>query len=429
MEEKNNKKLKNRIIIAVVSVIVVVVTVVSLMWLYSTVYNDNLKTVQTSSNNEDKKEVSIEEQDSAINVYVDENKEKEKENGEENKQEETEPEQKNELTEEEKQKIAEQEKQKQEQQEKKQEEEQKKYATNYPYYLKVNYTANTVTAYAKDSNGNYTVPVKAMICSTGAATPTSGVYRTLNKYRWKLLIGNSYGQYSTRIVSQILFHSVPCERQSEDSVITRYYDRLGITTSMGCIRLTVADAKWIYDNCPLGTQVEFYSSSNPGPLGKPSAIKITNYGYPLNRWDPTDPNPNNPWKTKNINQNNTVTETNNKTNTSNGDQKNTSTNNKTNTSSGDQKNTSTDNKTNTSSGDKKDTNTNNKTNTSSGDQKNTNTNNKTNTSNGDKKDTNTNNKTNTSNGNQKDINTNNKTNTSNGNQKDTNTNNKTNTSN
>ncbi len=203
-----------------------------------------------------------------------------------------------EISEEERKKKEEEEKKQEEEQKKKQEEEEKKHAINYQYLLKVNYTANTVTAYKKDENGNYTVPVKAMVCSTGAATPTSGVYKTQNKYRWKLLIGNSYGQYSTRITGQILFHSVPYEKQTPDSIITKYYDRLGITTSLGCIRLTVADAKWIYDNCPLGTSVEFYSSSNPGPLGKPSAVKIADAGYPLNRWDPTDPDSNNPWKNK-----------------------------------------------------------------------------------------------------------------------------------
>ena len=208
----------------------------------------------------------------------------------------------NELDKEEESEIKKKEEQKKQEEIKKNETTAKKNTSNYPYYLKVNYTANTVTAYKKDNDGNYTVPVRAMVCSTGSATPTSGVYKTLNKYRWRLLIGNSYGQYSTRITGQILFHSVPYERKSEDTLITKYYDRLGITTSLGCIRLTVADAKWIYDNCPLGTSVEFYASSNPGPLGKPSSLKITNYGYPLNRWDPTDPNANNPWK-NNVNKN------------------------------------------------------------------------------------------------------------------------------
>lgn len=56
-----------------------------------------------------------------------------------------------------------------------------------PYYIKINYTANVVTVYKKDNSGKYTVPVKAMICSCGTATPTSGVYSITNKYTWRLL--------------------------------------------------------------------------------------------------------------------------------------------------------------------------------------------------------------------------------------------------
>ena len=69
----------------------------------------------------------------------------------------------------------------------------------------------------------------------------------------------------------------------------------GTAASMGCIRMTVKDAKWIYENCKSGTTVEFYSSENPGPLGKPEAMKITEYND-YRGWDPTDPNENNPWK-------------------------------------------------------------------------------------------------------------------------------------
>lgn len=59
--------------------------------------------------------------------------------------------------------------------------------------------------------------------------------------------------------------------------------------------MTVEDAKWIYDNCKSGTTVEFYSSEDPGPFGKPEAMKITNY-QDYRGWDPTDPDENNPWK-------------------------------------------------------------------------------------------------------------------------------------
>lgn len=163
------------------------------------------------------------------------------------------------------------------------------------YYIKINYTANVVTIYTKDSSGKYTVPIKALVCSTGTATPTSGVYKMGQKYRWHTLNGGVKGQYCTRITGHILFHSVPYSSQSPDSLKYTAYDKLGTKASAGCIRLTVEGALWIYNNCPSGTYVEFYSSSNPGPLGKPTAQKIS-WNETCRNWDPTDPDPRNPWK-------------------------------------------------------------------------------------------------------------------------------------
>lgn len=164
------------------------------------------------------------------------------------------------------------------------------------YYIKVNYGAQVVTIYKMDSDGKYTIPVKAMLCSTGEYTPVSGVYGTTAKYRWLPLQGSVYGQYSTRIVGSILFHSVPyIENGNAGSLQYWKYDKLGLDVSAGCVRLTVANAKWIYDNCSIGTQVEFYSSSNPGPLGKPTEAKISDAEGDLKNWDPTDPASNNPW--------------------------------------------------------------------------------------------------------------------------------------
>lgn len=171
---------------------------------------------------------------------------------------------------------------------------------NEDYYIKVNNQANVVTIYKKDSYRNYTIPVKAMVCSVGTATPEGGVYSTTNKYQWRLLFGNVYGQYATRIVGSILFHSVPYVKQDPSTLEYWEYDKLGTKASAGCVRLTVADAKWIYDNCKSGTKVEFYSDSNPGPLGKPTAKKISNIDDNVKNWDPTDPKGNNPWKTYNI---------------------------------------------------------------------------------------------------------------------------------
>ncbi|MCI8655708.1 MAG: L,D-transpeptidase family protein [Clostridia bacterium] len=171
------------------------------------------------------------------------------------------------------------------------------------YYIKVNNQANVVTIYKKDANGEYTVPYKAMVCSVGTATPTDGVYKTTDKYTWRKLFGHTegtyvYGQYATRIVKSILFHSVPYANPNDPSSLEYWeYDKLGTKASAGCVRLTVEDAKWIYDNCAKGTQVEFYSSADPGPLGKPTARKISNEATYVRGWDPTDPSGSNPWKT------------------------------------------------------------------------------------------------------------------------------------
>ena len=161
------------------------------------------------------------------------------------------------------------------------------------YYIKVNCQANVVTIY-KGAGENLT-PVKAMICSTGTATPKSGKYTIKSRWTWLKLIGSVYGHYVTQITGDILFHSVPYLKKSPDSLEYWEYDKLGTKASLGCVRLTTQDAKWIYNNIKKGTIVEFYNSSNPGPLGKPSTMKISSYEKYRN-WDPTDDNKNNPWK-------------------------------------------------------------------------------------------------------------------------------------
>ena len=165
------------------------------------------------------------------------------------------------------------------------------------YYIKVNCKSQTVNVYEKDENNKYSKPVKVMLCSTGVETPKTGVYKiTSFKQEWLGLQGNVYGQYCTQIVGNILFHSVPyIEKNNPSSLEYWEYDKLGEEASLGCIRLTVESAKWIFDNCETGTQVEFYSSEDSGPLGKPETQKISDYSEELKNWDPTDEKQENPW--------------------------------------------------------------------------------------------------------------------------------------
>lgn len=169
------------------------------------------------------------------------------------------------------------------------------------YSIKVNRKMNCVTVYTYDSNGKYTIPVRAMVCSCGLNKGTIlGDYSVYFQKEWNALLNNVYGHYVSGISGNYLFHSVPYYSTDENSLETEEYNKLGSDGSLGCVRLAVADSKWIYENCPVGTPVTIYDDSNPGPLGKPKSMHITDL---KNGWDPTDDNPNNPYlgKTPQIN--------------------------------------------------------------------------------------------------------------------------------
>ena len=74
----------------------------------------------------------------------------------------------------------------------------KKPKQRLPYYLKINRQQNVVTVYGQDEKGEYTIPVKAILCSTGRnnATP-KGIFRLSEKYVWRQLYGGVYGQEKT----------------------------------------------------------------------------------------------------------------------------------------------------------------------------------------------------------------------------------------
>lgn len=159
------------------------------------------------------------------------------------------------------------------------------------YFIKVNKGTCVTTVYKKDGT-----PYKAFISSPGNPTP-EGTFYTSTKYRWHELVGNCFGQYCTRITDDgVLFHSVYYYVNGDPSTVcTREYNFLGVLRSLGCIRLTVQDAKWVYENCESPTKVIIFNGTEKDdPLGKPSSIRID--GSVRTGWDPTDPDPKNPYK-------------------------------------------------------------------------------------------------------------------------------------
>lgn len=168
-----------------------------------------------------------------------------------------------------------------------------------PYYVMVNRQMNTVTVYGVGDDGNYSVPVKAMVASCGRAghaTPTGTFSTPDSRYTWRLMVDGTYGQYASRIQGSILFHSICYTSASKNKMISSEYDALGGFASRGCVRLQTIDAKWIYDNCPTGTLVTIYDSPEAGALGKPQRAVDSVSSSPNKNWDPTDPDANNPWR-------------------------------------------------------------------------------------------------------------------------------------
>lgn len=152
------------------------------------------------------------------------------------------------------------------------------------YVLYVNKAKDYVSAYAVA--GKKLIPVKSFICSPGNATPL-GIHKTLAKFRWHELMGPCWGQWCTRITNNgIYFHSIFSSKPNSNSTISvRAYNNLGTTCSHGCVRLTAASAKWIYDNCKVGTTVVIHSKTGYEPFKKPVIGKLPAW----HTWDPTDP--------------------------------------------------------------------------------------------------------------------------------------------
>ncbi len=162
------------------------------------------------------------------------------------------------------------------------------------HYVVVFLQSQNVIVYGKDSGGGYTVVEKCFSCSTGEPghTTRTGLYSVRRKYEWRLLVGDVYGQYSTGFSGSYLFHSVPYASDDPSTLDMDEYRKLGQPASHGCVRLCVRDAKWIFENLEMGTQVNIVDAYNE-TIGEPIPAASEDSRY--DGWDPTDPSPDSPY--------------------------------------------------------------------------------------------------------------------------------------
>lgn len=184
--------------------------------------------------------------------------------------------------------------------------------TGNKLYVEVNRAAGCVTVYAYDKDKKaYIIPVKTFTVSVGRDVSSTGTASSLNistsftplgsysvssngaaaKYTLKPMNEPDgsvvYARWATHIVGNVYFHAIAVGGQSHYSLNPATYNKLGSPASAGCIRMTVADAKWIYDYVATGSEVNIVmgNSSKPGPLGKSPTITVDSS---IN-YDPTDP--------------------------------------------------------------------------------------------------------------------------------------------
>ena len=136
-----------------------------------------------------------------------------------------------------------------------------KYPEGYPepgiYQIIVDIRYQVTMIFSKDEEGNYTVPVRYMLCSTGAShTPTpTGTFK-INNYRVRFgqFSTGEFGQYWSQIYGPFYFHSILYTQRDTSSYYTNVWQRIGSQASHGCVRLPVPDAKWIWYNIAPGTE-------------------------------------------------------------------------------------------------------------------------------------------------------------------------------
>lgn len=130
-------------------------------------------------------------------------------------------------------------------------------AKRYPYRVEVSIDRQEVEVWRLNRENQYD-HVKTFTCSTGKnnTTPRGIFLNAFPQDRWhyfrKFLC---WAQYSFVIEGDILFHSVIFGQKNENTVHRSSVRNLGNPASHGCVRLSVEDAKWLFEHCEKGKVV------------------------------------------------------------------------------------------------------------------------------------------------------------------------------
>ena len=131
-----------------------------------------------------------------------------------------------------------------------------RYSSKKGYLVLVSYSKHRVRVYSGKKN-NWK-RIKDFSCTMGAKSTRTprGEYTIKNKGKYFNTGSRGRCWYWTQFYGNYLFHSVIFNRNSKPNHVID--GRLGISASHGCIRLKLANAKWVYNNVPRKTKVVIY---------------------------------------------------------------------------------------------------------------------------------------------------------------------------
>ena len=145
--------------------------------------------------------------------------------------------------------------------------------------IEVDLTNQICTVYERYSDGTKKAIMSEFVSTArkGKTTPVGnwkiqGTKNLKAKYRTaKLSGGKSYAEYLVRFKGAKCMHCVPYSKRNTKGLVNKNeFNKLGTPRSAGCVRMPNKMAKYIYNNCPVGTPViVFKGKAGEYPMGKP----------------------------------------------------------------------------------------------------------------------------------------------------------------
>ena len=154
-------------------------------------------------------------------------------------------------------------------------------ATKTTYRIDVDLTNQICTVY---KNGKAVMSEFVSTARKGKTTPTGNFKiqgasggRKAKLRTAKMSGGKSYAEYLCRFKGAKCMHGVPYSKRNTKGLVSKTeFNKLGTPASAGCVRMPIKLARYIYNNCPVGTPVKvFRGTKGVYPMGKPKKYTAT----------------------------------------------------------------------------------------------------------------------------------------------------------